>query len=317
MRALQASRVGGPEVLQLVDLPSPTPGRGQVRVRVHAASINRSDVKVRKGVLPSAGGFPRTLGADFAGVVTATGPGVTGFRVGQRIYGALPPLGPGYGAFADEIVVSEDGPQDLPARYRFEEGAALPVSGLTALSMFRQVGGPGGKRVLVVGATGGVGHFATQIARARYAKSVVAVCRASLADFARELGAERVVAWDRGEVDREPERGYDLVVDAWGGLGLEGAARLLAPGGVYATAKGGGGRMRKVRALVSRLRGGPREVLASLRPDDASFEELETLGRVGKLRPRVAGTWPVERYAEAFAAFEAGGVAGKLVLTFA
>lgn len=317
MRALQASRAGGPDVLQLVDLPTPNPGRGQVRVRVRAASLNPVDVKIRSGALPAPGGFPRTLGADFAGVVTATGPGVKDFRVGQRIYGALPPLGGEYGAFAEEIVVSERGPQDLPDRLSFAEGAAIPVAGLTAMSVFRAIGGAGGKRVLVVGATGGVGHFATQIARARYAKSVVAACRAELADFARELGAERVIAYDRGELEREPERAYDLVFDAWGGLGAEAASRLLAPAGVYATTRsGGGGRLGRLKRVVSRLRGGPRTLACSLRPNDADFEEIEAIWRVGKLRPRVGAVFPVERHAEAFARLEAGGVPGKVVLTF-
>ena len=222
MKAFYAERYGGPEVMRYGELPDPRPGRGEALIAVEAASVNPVDYKIRGGMfrLLTGRSFPKVLGFDFAGVVRELGPGATGWRTGDAVYGfsILHLRQPG--AHAELVPVAARRLRRRPAAISPEEAAALPVAGLTALHGLRQCGDLGGRRVLVNGATGGVGHFALQIAQARGAAVVTAVCRGRNAELAAGLGAHEILDHEREDFTRSG-RQWDVIFDAHAGAGTE------------------------------------------------------------------------------------------------
>ena len=317
MRAFYMTRFGGPKVMEYGDLPDPKPGRGEVLVDVRASSVNPLDWKLR-GALLTGGllglitgrGVPKPLGSDFSGVVRALGPGVTGFAAGDRVYGSVDIFLGKAGAHAERVVVVAKNIRELPEGWTFEQGAALPVAGLTALVGLRRCGDLDGKTVLVNGATGGVGHLAVQIARARGAR-VVAVCSARNAAFARSLGADEVL--DYSEVDvTAPGWCWDVFFDAFGQVGFSRAARALPAGGVYATTLPRPASI--LRSMFGGLLGGKRVVLANKGSGPEDYAELERLVQ-GGVKVVVEQTFPLDRGAQAFAVCEAGKARGKVLIT--
>lgn len=202
MRAVVQDEYGEADVLRLDQIARPAPGEGQVLVRVHAAGVDRGVWHLMAG-LPypvRLAGYgvraPRTRvrGSDLAGVVEAVGAGVTRFTVGEEVYGIVA------GSFADYAVAQEDKLAPKPAGLSFEQAAAVPVSGLTALQAVRDHGAvQPGQRVLVLGASGGVGHFAVQIAKTHGAH-VTGVCSTTKVDLVRSLGADEVLDYTSGAV---------------------------------------------------------------------------------------------------------------------
>jgi NADPH:quinone reductase-like Zn-dependent oxidoreductase len=312
MRAFLARAYGGPEVMQLGELPDPVAGKGQVLVTVHAASINPVDWKVRNGDMRFITGhrFPRAYGSDLAGVVRAAGPGAATFSVGERVYGVTAVMLRRPGAHAEQVAIGSKHLRRLPDGINFEQAAALPVAGLTALSGLRKCGDLTSKSVLVNGATGGVGHFAVQIAKARGAR-VAAVCSARNGERAKALGADPVLDYRTWDPMRDASR-YDVVFDAFGHLPFSAAARLLAPGGCYATTQGSPSLF--FRAAWQRIIGGQRIVFANLRDKPEDYAALEALVLGGRVAPITEHVFPLQRAADAFAAAEAGGVVGKAIL---
>ncbi len=311
MKAFFATGYGGPEVMRLGELPEPVPRAGQVVVAVRAASVNPVDWKVRRGDMRLLSGPPpRILGVDLAGTVAAVGPGVAGPAVGAAVYGTTRMMLREQGSHAERVAVPARRLAPVPAGLSFEEAAALPVAALTALNGLRRCGDLTGKAVAVVGATGGVGHLAVQSARARGAR-VTAVCSGRNADRARALGAEEVL--DYREVDfTKSGRRWDVVFDAHGEVGFAAAARVLAQRGVYATTLAGPAAV--ARHLWGRLTGGRQLALANLRDRTEDYAELARLVAGGGVKPVVARVFPLDRAAEAFAALEAGGTVGKIII---
>jgi len=201
VKAFYATRYGGPEVMSYGDLPDPSPGRGEVLVAVRASSVNPVDWKLRAGEmrLVTGGRFPKVFGFDVAGVVAALGPGASHLAVGDRVYGMVPVWMRRDGAHAERVAVAARRLRPIPEGWTFEVAASLPVAALTALNGLRQCGELAGRSVLVNGATGGVGHFAVQIAAVRGAK-VTAVCSARNAARARDLGAVEVLETEAAEL---------------------------------------------------------------------------------------------------------------------
>ena len=309
MKAFFATRYGGPGVMRLGELPDPSPGAGEVLVAVKAASVNPVDWKVRNsGNRLVSGRPPKVLGTDLSGLVAALGAGVSGIAVGSAVYGTTRMMFGAQGSHAEQVAVPAKRVVPLPAGLSFEEAAALPVAALTALNGLRQCGELQGKAVVVVGATGGVGHFAVQIARARGAR-VTAVSSARNADRARALGAEDVVDYGREDFTRGNRR-WDVVFDAHGGLAFP--AAVLSERGVFATTLP---RVATVLGLLwHRLAGGRQIALANLRDRPEDYAELSRLLASGAVRPVVGRVFPLEQAAEAFAALEAGGIVGKVVI---
>ena len=215
------------------------------------------------------------------------------------------------GAHAERVTVPAGRLRRIPEGLSFVEAASLPVAALTALNGLRLAGDRARGRVLVNGATGGVGHFAVQIARARGA-TVTAVCSAANAGRARALGAETVLDYRVQDFTEGPGR-FDLVLDAHARLGYGRAAAALAPGGAYASTLPTPGLV--LRGLASSFLPLGRGYVANLRGEPEDYAALERLLASGEVRPIVEHVFPLADAAQAFALAEAGGVVGKVVLT--
>jgi NADPH:quinone reductase-like Zn-dependent oxidoreductase len=312
MKAYAARGYGGPEVMGLAALPDPVPGPGEVVVDVHASSVNPVDWMLRNGYFRPRSGppFPRVFGADFAGTVRAVGEGVAGLARGTPVYGSTSPASGGPGAHAERVAVPAESVHPIPSGLDFEQAAALPFAGLTVVDGLWRCGSVRGKSVVVNGATSGVGHLALQVAAARGAV-VTAVCSPAHAPTARRLGAQEVVDQDAEDFTRKHRR-YDVVFDAQGGVDLESAARVIARGGYFVTTmpvpESG------PLVLLRRLLGGPRVIVAEPRGRPEDFAVLGRLVTAGRMRPIVAGIYPLERASEAFAAQEGGRAVGKVII---
>lgn len=315
MRAMSFQRFGGPEVLELVELPEPTPGPDQVSIRVVAASVNPIDWKRASGrmrlVMPVT--FPNVPGYDVAGEVVGVGPGVTGFAVGDRVHARLLQ---GQGAACAEFTVAGVGvTAHVPAGMELGEAAGLPLAGMTALQGLRdECGLPSAgarERVLVVGASGGVGHLAVQVAVAAGAE-VVGVCSGRNAALVRSLGAHEVVDYTQPDAFRD-QRPFDVVLDCVGGSPSAWTPKL-APGGRFASTMPGPSVF--LRSFVNALTSARvRPVL--LKPNAADLRALDALVVAGKLRVVVDSRFPLSDLKGAWERSVSGRAAGKIVIDVA
>jgi NADPH:quinone reductase-like Zn-dependent oxidoreductase len=319
MLAAVHDRYGGPEVLEVRSLPRPEPAAGRVLVRVRAASVNAYDWHVMRGepyLVRATDGVRRpkqsVAGVDFAGVVEALGPGVTGFRPGDEV------LGEGAGAFAEYVAARDENLVIKPAGVSFEAAAALPMAGATALQAIRDKGGLSvGQRVLVDGAGGGVGTFAVQIACA-LGGHVTAVTSPSAAGRLTSLGASRVI--DRSREDLDAGDRFDLILDISGRRSLTELRRHLTPDGTLVLVGPGPGNWigpikRVVAAAVRTRLGGPRlaPFLADYRADD--MRTLLDLMEGGRLTPVIDRVYPLRDAADAIRRVESGEAVGKVIIT--
>ncbi|MCI0569651.1 MAG: NAD(P)-dependent alcohol dehydrogenase [Myxococcaceae bacterium] len=313
MDAVVFRRAGGPEVLKLARLARPRPHIGEILVQVHAASVNPADDKMRASRV--AGAVLRRLhgqaipGMDFAGTVVALGRGTSRFDVGDPVYGALRP--PHSGSYAGYIRVPETWAAPMPNNLTFEEAASLPVVGLTALQLLRDKARvQAGERVLVNGASGGVGTMAVQIARI-YGCHVTGVCSTRHMETVYSLGAERVVDYTREVVAHAGH--FDVVVDTVSKLSLDTVRQLLAPYGRYvATLPRRDTLLYKVTGRLSAQHQATRFV--AVRPDARDLNLLRRWVEEGRLRPVVEHVVPLARAADAHREVHAGHSEGKVVL---
>jgi NADPH:quinone reductase-like Zn-dependent oxidoreductase len=312
MKAFYATAYGGPEIMRYGDLPDPSPRRSEVLVAVRAASVNPLDYKIRRGDfrMVTGRGFPKVLGADFAGTVAALGPGVSDFGIGARVYGITPLHLRRPGAHAELLPVAAGRVRAVPGWISFEEAASLPVAALSAQNGLRRCGPLAGKAVLVNGATGGVGHFAVQMAKAGGA-TVTAVCSARNGELARSLGADTVI--DYAREDPVPSgASYDVIFDAHGGVGFARARSALASKGIYATTLPTPAVV--LSLLWRKLAGGRRIVPANMRARPEDYAALERRLECGAVRPIIGEAVPLREAARAFACLEGGRVRGKVVI---
>jgi len=317
MRALRYDRFGPPEVLHVVDVPEPVPQAGEVKVRVQAASLNPLDWKIRAGHLrwlPMFRRPPRTLGCDFAGEIVGVGAGARSHYVGERVFGSLLPFGRD-GALAEYLVAGVDRLATMPDDLGFDQAAALPVAAGTALQAVVDEAHLGaGRRILITGAAGGVGHFAVQIAK-HLGANVVAVCGAANADFVRGLGADEIVDYARADFTRRADR-FDVVFDAACVSSFTAARRVLTAAGCYlntggdATAAVG----TAVNAFLARLSSRQRAVPIMLASGSACWERLASLTREGVLHAHIERAITLEDVADAQRAMATGHGRGKIVV---
>ncbi len=236
MKAVGFARTGGSEVLDYGDWPTPAPRAHEVLIAIQAASVNPRDWLMRSGryvfqrFLPR---LPFILGSDVAGIVVARGAGVRGLAVGDEVFAMIPSTD-GFGGYAEFVAVRAAAVAHKPGRFSFAEAAAVPLAGLTALQSLREARLASGQRVMIVGAVGGVGHFAVQIARNLGAAEVVGVCRTDNAELGRRLGCHRTIDY-KTEPYLERERGYDVIFDTIGKESAKEMRRLLRPSGTYVT----------------------------------------------------------------------------------
>jgi NADPH:quinone reductase-like Zn-dependent oxidoreductase len=326
MKAIRYYTYGSPDVLQLQDAPMPAIGSDELLVRVRAAAVNPLDWHFMRGMpylarLQSGLARPkassRQLGADMAGSVEAVGASVTSFAPGDEVFGGLPELG----TLAEYISVRQDGiVLHKPASISFEEAAAVPVAGFTALQALRDKGKlQAGQLVLVNGAAGGVGTFAVQIAKALGAE-VTGVCSTANVQMVASIGADHVIDYTKEDYTRTGQR-YDLLVDIAGNRTLADCRRVLTPAGVLV----GVGAPDKGRWLGPAARGVKIMLLspvvsqrltvflAQQRRDDLAF--LRDLIEAGKVKPVIDKTYPLTAVAEAIAHLETGHARGKVVIS--
>ncbi|WP_331767161.1 NADP-dependent oxidoreductase [Embleya sp. NBC_00896] len=308
MRAIGQNTLGGPEVLELVEVDRPEPAPSEVLVRVHAAGVNPTDFWHRStgGLL---GGVPVRLGWDVSGVVEAVGLGVTMFRPGDEVFG-MPRLPQPAGAYAEFLTSPARHLARKPAGLSHVEAAALPLAGLTAWqSLVDTADVRPGQRVLVHAAAGGVGHLAVQIAKARGAY-VIGTARAAKHDFVRGLGADEVV--DYTTVDfAEVVRDVDIVIDTIGGEYGPRSLRTLRPGGhVVSLASPAETALVPVAEKL-----GFRAGFTIVEPDQGGLKAIAELVEAGQLRAAVETVLPLAQAAKAHEIGGTGRTAGKIVLT--
>jgi NADPH2:quinone reductase len=323
MRALVCERYGPPDGLVIEERPDPLPGDGEVRVEVAAAGINFPDVLVIAGQYQVKTPPPFVPGSELAGVVGAVGPGVTRLRPGDRVI-ATPELG----AFAEHCVVAERLCTSLPAALDFEQGAGFTITYATAYHAFRQSTElKPGETVLVLGAAGGVGVAAVEVAKTLGARVIAAASSAEKLQFALEAGADLTINYADVSLreavrERTGGAGVDVVFDPVGGALAEQAFRSLAWHGRYLVVGFASGDIPSFAANIALLkeasligvwwgtwtRHNPQDALTNMR-------ELAGMTESGALKPRVTASFPLVRYADAFAAITERRALGKVVLT--
>jgi NADPH:quinone reductase-like Zn-dependent oxidoreductase len=317
MRALRFDRYGSSDVLKVDAVSEPVPSPGQAKVRVRAAGLNPIDWKVRVGdfrLIPLFKGPPRGLGCDFAGDVIAIGGGATERHIGERVFGSLLPFARD-GALAEFLVVAYERILPLPEGVDETVAAALPIAGGTAVQgLIDEAGVVAGQRVLVVGAAGGVGHFAVQIAK-HLGTYVIGVCSAANADFVRGLGADEVIDYARDDFTKRSDR-YDVVFDAAGASSFEAAKRVLTDFGCYLNTSGTMAAVATtaISAVVARFTSRQRAVPLALRNGPPMWHRLLQLVRSGAMRPHVERTIALDEVPAALRDMETGHGRGKIVV---
>jgi NADPH:quinone reductase-like Zn-dependent oxidoreductase len=312
MKAYYSTAYGGPEVSQYGDFPDPAADDGQLLVEVRAVSINPVDYKVKRGIAKFMSGsrFPRIFGSDFAGVVKSTGKEVTLFKPGDRVYGASPVIWGKPGALAQLLAVDQKFARAIPGGISFEEAASLPIAALTALNGLRRCGVDEGKDVLINGGTGGVGHFAIQIARAKGAH-VTATCRQVNVELARKLGADETMGYSKDDLAK-CEKKFDAILDAYGKMDLGDGCRLLKRGGIYATTQ--------IKpflffsSLLVQLVYSKKLTSSNMRSRPEDMNEMEKLIIDKKLYPVIEHYFNLDQSAEAFELAEHGKPRGKVII---
>jgi NADPH:quinone reductase-like Zn-dependent oxidoreductase len=328
MKAIVYPRYGSPDVLQLAEVEKPIPKDDQVLVKVHAASLNAYDRVVRGRPLLirvfARNGLRRPkdtrLGVNLAGRVEAVGGAVTRFRVGDEVYGSAA------GAFAEYACAREDQLAAKPANVSFEAAATVPNAGRTALHALRDHGHvQAGQQVLINGASGGVGTFAVQLAKA-FGAEVTAVCSAKSVETARAIGADHVIDYTQEDFTkrkrgRGERRRYDLILGVNGYHSLFAYRRALQRKGTCVLV--GASPERLLRALVQVLLLGPvlnrlgsKQVrLCVFKSDPQDYPMLNELLESGKLVPAIDRSFPLAETAEALRYMESGHPRGKIVIT--
>jgi NADPH:quinone reductase-like Zn-dependent oxidoreductase len=311
VRAIQVERFGGPEVMRVADLEQPVPGPGEVLVRVRAAGINPVDWKVRSG---SSGDWfgkpPYVPGWDLAGVVEATGPGVTTLAAGDEVFG-MPRFPKLAGCYAEYVAAPADQLAAKPPALDWAQAGGLPLAGLTALQVLDLAGVNGGQRVLMHAAAGGVGHLLVQLARARGAQ-VIGTARADKHPFLRGLGADETIDYTAGPFE-EAVKDVDVVVDPIGGETSLRSLRVLRPGGILVLIVGGSSEQQ----IAAAKEAGVRFQRHLVHPDGPRLARLADLAGRGEVRVEVAQVLPLDQAARAHQIGETGRTQGKLVLSVA
>ena len=323
MQAIVNERYGSPDVMRLGEVEKPAPGDGEVLIKVMATGLNAADwhmLRASPFFVRFMSGFlkPRDtiLGADVAGRVAAVGPNVTAFKPGDAVYGDL--AGSGFGGLAEYVAAPEGLLAHKPASLSFVEAAAVPMAAVTALQALRDAGRlQSGQRVLIHGASGGVGTFAVQIAKALGAV-VTAVTSPSKLEMARSLGAEHVIDYTRDDFSRDG-RQYDLIIAANGDRSLADYERALTPAGTLVVA---GGTMKQLfrTILLGKLRskpGGRTFRALSAKASAADLVFLNDFIEAGQVRPVIDRCYPLAEAAEAMRYLEAGHARGKIVIVVA
>ena len=321
VKAITYRCYGPPSVLEYVDIEKPVPASDEVLVKVHAASVNpldwhymRGSPYVMRAMIGIGAPDSKLMGVDFAGTVEAIGDQVTRFNVGDAVFGGAD------GAFGEYLVKRESrGIADKPDNISFEQAAAMPIAAVTALQALRDKGQlKAGQKVLINGASGGVGTYAVQIAKAMGAE-VHGVCSTRNVDMVRSLGADKVFDYKK-ENYTESEHVYDLIIDNVANHSPLANTRVLKDDGILVTVGGGKGNwiepfLSPIMSLFTQpfvsqdLKG----ILAELKPEELA--ELAELMKTGKMKSVIDRSYPLSETAQAIAYSESGRARGKIIIS--
>ncbi|MDZ4180548.1 MAG: NAD(P)-dependent alcohol dehydrogenase [Coriobacteriia bacterium] len=315
MKAVVQTGYGSADVIERRDVEKPEPGEGEVRVRVRAASLAAGEYFGMRGSpfpVRFMIGFPKpkpnyVVGIDFAGVVDAVGAGVTRFSVGDEVYGEC------RGSCAEYTLAKEGSIASTPRGLSLEQAAAVPTSGCTALQAMRDHGKvQPGHKVLVNGASGGVGPFAVQIAKA-FGAEVTAVCSTGNVEMVRSIGADHIIDYTREDFTKAGPR-YDVIMDNVASHSLSATRRVLVPGGIHIPSSGHAGMSWLLAAALTsifvRQQGSPLVATTT----GADLVALNELIEAGKVTPVIDRTYPLDDTAEAFRYLDEGHARGKVVI---
>lgn len=319
MKAVIQDSYGTSEVLRVGDVNIPEPGDNEVLVKVHAAGLDRGTEHLMTGkpyVVRMATGLRRPKqpisGRDVAGTVVKVGSAVTRFAPGDEVYGVAP------GSFAEYAVGPENKLARKPANLTFAQAAAVPISAGTALQALRDVGKVrAGQTVLVIGASGGVGSYAVQLAKV-FGAQVTGVASAAKADFVKSLGADHVLDYARDDF-ADGTRTYDLILDIGGGSSLKRLRRALKPRGtvVFVGSENAGsitGMGRQLRGALLSLLVRQRLAILMARERASDLEQLTEHLEAGRVIPTLADSYPLDQARTAMELLESGKVRGKVVI---
>jgi len=322
MKAIIYTKYGPPDVLQLKEIEKPTPKDNEILIKVHAASVNAADWHLLRakpflvrlmgmGLLKPKN---KILGADIAGRVEVVGKNVKQFQPGDEVFGDI--FDCGLGGYAEYVCASEDALVLKPESVTFEEAAAVPLAALTALHALRDKGHiQPGQKVLINGASGGVGTFAIQLAKYFGAK-VTTVCSTRNLDMVRKLGADHVIDYTQEDFTKNGER-YDLILAANGFHPIFDYKRALRPKGVYVMSGGSGTQMFQAMLLGPFISMTGSKIMRSVssKPNKKDLVFMKELLEAGKVVPVIDRRYPLSEVAEAIRYLEEGHAKGKVIIT--
>lgn len=317
MKAIVNKSYGPTSTLQLMEVPKPEPKDNEVLVRVLAASINKADLFILSGspfpVRLMAGLFKpsiQILGADVAGIVDRVGSKVTQFQVGDAVFGDL--SGSGFGGFAEYAVADESKLAKKPSNLTFEEAASLPMAAVTALQGLRNSGSiAAGESILINGASGGVGNYAIQIAKA-FGANVTAVCSTKNKDIAKKSGADKVIDYSLNDFTQTEEK-FDLILDMVANKSIHEITKILRKNGRYIACAFSAEAMITGPWISLLERKKVKNFLAKTNQADLQF--IAKLAEQGKLTPNIQQTFTLDDVPEAVEMLGKSGISGKLVIT--
>jgi len=311
MKAVRVHNYGGPEVLRFEDSPRPTPGSGELLIRVHAASVNPIDWKIRAGYLKDHIPLPLPFipGWDVSGVVEAVGSGATTFKKGDEVYARPDVTAHGFGAYAEYVVVKDIETALKPKSIDHVHAATIPVGAVTAWrALFDAAGLKEGQKILIHGAAGGVGSFAVQLAKWKGAY-VIGTASTRNQAFLRQLGVDEPIDYEKTEFE-DVVHDVDVVFDAIGGDTQKRSWKTLNRGGILVSIVG-------LPSEDEAANHGVRSAFVSAHGGSSLLAELATLVDSGKIRPMVETVMPLSEARHAHELNETGHARGKIVLQVA
>ena len=321
MKAIVCNKYGSPDVLELKEIEKPLPLENQVLVKVHAASLNFGNLVLLKGkpfLARFAFGLLRPKysipGGDIAGIVEAVGKDVKQFQAGDEVFGDL--SGCGWGGFAEYVTVPEYALALKPTNISFEEAAATPMAGVTALQGLRDKGKiKSGQKVLIYGASGGVGTFAVQIAKS-FGAEVTGVCSTRNLEILHSIGADHIIDYTKEDFTQKEER-YDLILGVNGSNSISAYKRVLKPNGNFVHVGGAESQMFQTLVLGPFISMTGSKKISTLlqRANQKDLIYIKELLEAGKVKPVIDKRYKLSEVSEAFKYFQEGHAQGKVVLT--
>ena len=324
MKAIVYTEYGSPDMLHLKDVEKPVPADDEVLVEVHAVSVNAADLHLLRAdpfLIRLSSGFLKPkhtiLGSDIAGRVEAVGSSVTQFKPGDEVFGDISACG--WGGFAEYACVRENALVLKPTNLSFEQAAAVPMAAVTALQGIRHAGQiRPGQKVLINGASGGVGTFAVQLVKS-FGAEVTAVCSTRNLETARSIGADHVIDYTKEDFATNGQQ-YDLILAANGDRSISDYKRALSPTGVYVQTGGSMGQMTQAMIQgpwISMTGSKKMGNMGVAKPNQSDLVFIKELLESGKVKPVIDRCYPLSEVPEALRYLEEGHARGKVVITVA